>query len=184
VDPTDGDETPPDLPRTPTRPWCLFRCGRAAYAVGLEAVAEVVEVERLVRLPQSPPHVLGLCALRREVIPVVALDRPEGGPAAAFGKLPVLIVRTARGQWGVRIDAEGTAVAEEPLDPAGPADDGSGAAFVGTVRRDDTSYAALDPEATWSGLRRGIDEWYGGTPVRDAPAGADAPSPAHPAKAG
>ncbi|MBY0395876.1 MAG: chemotaxis protein CheW, partial [Thermoleophilia bacterium] len=49
------------------RPWCFFRAGGAAYAVGLEAVSEVIEVERLVALPLCPPHILGLCNFRREV---------------------------------------------------------------------------------------------------------------------
>ncbi len=69
----------------------------AAFAVGLEAVAEVVEVERLVRLPQSPPHVLGLCALRRDVIPVVAVQRTAAEPSSRF---LVLILRTSQGGMG------------------------------------------------------------------------------------
>src|SRR5438874_1226602 len=71
----------PEPPPQPPRAWCLFRCGRATLAVGLEAVAEVVEVERLVVLPHSPPRVLGLCALRREVIPVIGLVDPGDEPA-------------------------------------------------------------------------------------------------------
>jgi purine-binding chemotaxis protein CheW len=154
----------PEPPRPPARPWCLFRCGKVPYAVGLEAVAEVVEVDRLVGLPLSPPRVLGLCALRREVIPVVGLDRGPAGPA---GRVLVLILRGARGIWGVRIDAEGTAVAEEPLDPSVPGPDGSGATFLGTVRRDGPAHAAIDPEATWRSVREGVEQWYGSPPARE-----------------
>ena len=155
------DPTALAVPPSTTRPWCLFHCCGASYAVGLSAVAEVVEVERLVRLPHSPPRVLGLCALRREVIPIVSLDREDEPRADPFARLLMLVLRTARGDWGVRIDAEGTAVAEEPLDAAIPPVDRPGVSLLGTVRRGEAVYAAIDPEATWQSLRRGVDGWYG-----------------------
>jgi chemotaxis protein histidine kinase CheA len=157
-------------PARPVRPWCLFHCGADAYAIGLESVAEVVEVERLVRLPQSPPRVLGLCALRREVIPVVSLGRPGREPASQEkpGVL-VLILRTARGIWAIQINAGGTVVAEESLD-----DDarGPGGPRLGTVRRDGASYAVIDPEVTWRDVRQGVEDWYRGPSAQDPEAGA------------
>ena len=168
MDPTDPAAAPPPTP-SPPRAWCCFRCGPASYAVGLDSVAEVVEVERLVRLPHTPPRVLGLCALRRDVVPVVALDRPESGTAGAGpGTLLVLILRHPQGAWGVRIDGEGTVVAEGPLDSAVPDADGSGLTFLGTVRPEETAYAAIDPEASWRELRRGVEVWYRSSPGRDA----------------
>jgi purine-binding chemotaxis protein CheW len=141
-------------------------------------VAEVVEVDRLVPLPLCPPRVLGLCSLRRKVIPVVGLGRAEAGPAGAPGpKVLVLVLRTARGTWGARIDGEGTAVAEEPLDPDLPFEEGAGLTFLGTVRRDDLAYAVIDPEATWRDLRGGVEHWYGNpSGCRATPAPPDAPA--------
>lgn len=189
MDPTEPDvepeptTTPAPPPARPARAWCLFRCGPAAYALGLESVAEVVEVERLVGLPQSPPRVLGLCSLRREVVPVLSLDPPGAAPAAAPGERRlVLIVRSVRGPWGVRIDGVGTVVAEAPLEAPAPPADGSGATFLGTVRRDEASYSVIDPVATWRDLRRGVDEWYAGAPGRDPVP--HAPKSPLPAKAG
>ena len=146
----------------PTRPWCLFHCGPASYAFGLESVAEAVEVECLVRLPQSPPRVLGMCTLRREVIPVIGLDRHDAELTlyAAASKVLVLILRSAHGTWAVRINAEGTVVAEEPLEESAPAGDSAGLAFLGTVRRGDAGYAVIDPETTWRNVRQSVENWY------------------------
>lgn len=156
-----ADEDGPAL--RATRPWCLFRCGNSAYALGLESVAEVVEIERLVGLPQSPPRVLGLCTLRRDMVPVIGLERQEGPPLSErspASRLLVLILRTPRGTWAVRINDEGTCVAEEPLDDPRPGDDDDGPVYLGTVRHDGKSYAVIDPEATWRKVRRGVEGSY------------------------
>lgn len=167
---------PPDGPDGPARPWCVFRCGAEPFAIALESVAEIVEVERLVGLPHSPPGVLGLCTLRREVVPVIALGGPWPDDATADGAPAlVLILKGAAGLWALRVSAEGTAVAEEPLEVAGMVSPtschGAGvrASFLGTVRRGDSDYAVIDPEATWRGVRESIDHWYAGHWGRDNP---------------
>jgi chemotaxis signal transduction protein len=151
--------------RPTRRPWCLFQSGTRTYAVALEAVAEVVEVERLVCLPQSPPQVLGLCTLRREVIPVIELDRSarDGKTPGAGSRLTVLVLKTGRGRWAIQVNSEGTTVAEEELgDPplaTAPAD-GPSLGISGTVRRGDAVYSVIDPEATWKFVRHRVEDWY------------------------
>lgn len=170
----------------PTRPWCLFRSGATGYAIGLDSVAEVVEVDRLVRLPHSPPRVLGLCSLRREVIPVIGLNDPDAAPAppspppAARAGLLVMILRTGQGTWAVLINAEGTIVAEEGLDAPAPAGSHLGPVFLGTVRRGEAVYAAIDPVATWQNVRQGVEDWYCDRMGRDT----EAPAPPAPAPVG
>ena len=153
----------------PTRPWCLFQSGPRAYAIGLESVAEVVEVEKLVRLPQSPPRVVGLCTLRREVMPVIGLGP---GLRSDAGRHTLLILRTGHGPWALEVSSEGTTVAEDSLDgtPSDPDPDSPGTAFLGTIRRGETAYAVIDPEATWRGVRAEVETWYTDQRVR-GPAG-------------
>jgi purine-binding chemotaxis protein CheW len=176
----------------PTRPWCLFRStgGVGAFAVGLEAVAEVVEVERLVWMPHSPPRVLGLCTLRREVVPVIGLEPADCSGAAAGpgqaprGKLLALILRTSQGPWAIRIAPEGTMVVEEPLEAPGHAPQTGPVptpafpvpALLGTVRRGETEHEVIDPERTWRNVRAGVESWYTdhwsrSAPSRDEPGG-------------
>jgi purine-binding chemotaxis protein CheW len=166
------DDLPTLTPSRPTRPWCLFQCGQAGFAIALESVAEVVEVERLVRLPHSPPRVLGLCALRREVLPVIGMSDPgaEPDPAASTARVLVMILRTARGTWAVRIDPEGTAVAEESLDDPVPTGAAGGPVSFGTVSRGGASYAVIDPEATWLDVRQRAEDWYCNQMGRDTAA--------------
>jgi chemotaxis signal transduction protein len=152
-------------PSGSTRPWCFFQSGMAAYAIAVEAVAEVVEVERLVRLPHSPPRVLGLCTLRREVIPVIGLDRssPASESPGVCSKVTVLILKSGRGRWAFRVNPEGTVVAKEALDdpPAATAHaNAPGLAITGTIRRAEMVYAVIDPDATWKNVRKEVEDWY------------------------
>jgi purine-binding chemotaxis protein CheW len=147
----------------PGRAWFLFRGETGAYAVALESVAEVVEVERLVSLPHSPPQVLGLCTLRREVIPIVAPDRDEWSGNTASSRISLVILRSARGRWGFRISPEGTMVIREDLEEAtarGVTRDGSDLGIAGKVRRDGEVYAVIDPDATWNRIRERVEAWY------------------------
>jgi purine-binding chemotaxis protein CheW len=155
--------TAPLPPEPPGRPWCVFHCGRHGFAVTLDAVAEVVEVDRLVRLPHAPSRVLGLCVLRREVIPVIDLDTPEsdrGVPATPPGCLAV-ILRTAQGIWAIKVNREGTAVARAiPEAAEGPSPDGRGLVCAGSIQKGDARHAVIDPEAAWRSVRAEVQDWY------------------------
>ena len=147
--------------------WCLVQIDTRPFALALNAVAEIVEAEELVRLSLCSPVVLGLCAYRRDLLPVIALlDGPTAAPAS--GRPLVLIVRGEHGSWGLKIDRGGAVVAEGPLDdrrataakPFGPA-------VIGSITRGGTTYAAIDAEATWRNVRDAIERWYKGDRGRD-----------------
>jgi chemotaxis signal transduction protein len=153
-----------DLP-CQTRPWCLFHCGTTSFAIGLEVVAEVVEADRLVRLPHSPPQVLGLCTLRREVIPVIGLAPIQPGVESAGppSRVVVLILKTGRGPWGFRVNADGTSVAEASLeDPSPHAGQATvpGLVVAGSIRKGEAVYSVIDADATWQLVRERVEDWY------------------------
>ena len=147
------------------RPWCLFQSGASAYAVRLETVAEVVEVERLVRVPLAPPRIVGLCTLRRDVIPVVELGESAIEPSADLfcTKTIVLMLRTTRGIWGVRVNAEGTMVTEENMDEFDTAENSPArpkGTRLATLRKGTVLYNVIDPETTWQDVRGSVESWY------------------------
>jgi hypothetical protein len=143
--------------------WCLFRSRSQPYAVRLESVSEVVSVDRLVRLPLGPPELMGLCTIRRDIIPVVGLV--DGRPAPVHPKMipnTVLILQAGQGIWGIGISREGIAIVDETKDEGDDAsagttdltDSGSG------IRVGDTVFAVINPEQAWSSVRTTIERWY------------------------
>jgi purine-binding chemotaxis protein CheW len=142
--------------------WCLFQVRSRAFGVPLENVAEIVAVDDLARLPLAPPRLLGLCVLRRDVIPVIELDAALPVESKLLdGKSVVLVLQGEHGHWGLRIDGEGTQVVEDdPEDPEATSDDEA----VGArrwVRRGERTYTILDPEATWRDTRSELMGRYG-----------------------
>ncbi len=155
--------SPTNMNTGPKRPWCLFQSGSEAYAVGLETVAEVVEVDRLVRIPHCPPRIVALCSLRREVIPVVDLSETptERSASSLSSKTIVLLLRTTRGTWGIPVSAEGTLVSAESMNEAKPGvRSTTRGSRMGTLCKGSTTYTVIDAEATWHEVRRSIDAWY------------------------
>ena len=110
-----------NLPRTPgsiTAPkqwFCLFRGDTGPMGVTVQSVAEVLETDTLVRLPWSPPQVLGMCSFHREVIPIVVFGPlPRDFPGRSTGRTgsgdPEKLGRRRSGHrcaaWVCRLDPE------------------------------------------------------------------------------
>jgi chemotaxis signal transduction protein len=150
-------------------PYCLFERGSHAYAVSLRDVAELVEVDALVRMGLCPPWILGLCPYHREVVPVItfAAEKGTSGLAGADpvegGNLAVetvLIMQTSQGAWGVAIDRDGTVITTERPSRHEPRPGDGELVTTGVLRQKDKEYQLIDADATWHGLRRAIVGWY------------------------
>ena len=140
--------------------WCLFQSGARPYAVRLNAVAEIVDADGLVRLPMSPPRVLGLFTLRRDVVPVLRMT--DDDPGGLDTRLVVLILRTEGGVWGIRVDRGTTVGVEEThIDPDAPPSAEDGPEGPRTIVRGGTTFAVVDPESAWREVRATIEGWYG-----------------------
>ncbi|QDV35814.1 chemotaxis protein CheW [Tautonia plasticadhaerens] len=147
----------------PSRAYCLFLSESRPLGVPLDAVAEVMEAGRLVRLPLCPGQVVGLCTYRGKIVPVVRPGDEGGGPPGGGegGGRAVLILRTGRGLWGLSIDRGGVSVEVAGEGPAGEGPPiGRGFVASGSVGRRGTSHAVLDPDRSWRGVKTEIDQWY------------------------
>ena len=98
--------------------WCLFSSGAQRFAVRLGNVAEVTLVDRFVRLPLAHPRVVGLCTIRRDVIPVFRQEAQSEStavvPSALFEpQALVLVLQTEWGKWGHLIESQDVSVVTE-----------------------------------------------------------------------
>lgn len=144
--------------------WCFFRSEAYPFAVELEVVAEVVQADRLIRLAHCPPQILGMCTVRRDIIPVLTL-RPGASSTEPAPETPVvvLVIRSDQGMWGIRIDREGTAVGDGVLSDTYPGErvaEAGPTAIVGSVRRGELVHVAIDPNRTWWNVRAAVEAWH------------------------
>lgn len=142
--------------------FCLVRCESRPLAVAVENVAEVLELDSLVRISLCPSVIAGLCPYHRQVVPVAALpgdsspwmpEAPESRPSGKADRQSVLILQTEQGVWGLKIDQGGTIIAAASPSRHEPVKGDDGTVTVGVVRHGGTDHALLDAAATWRGLR-------------------------------
>lgn len=110
--------------------YCIFQRGARDLAMPISAAREMLGVESITRVPQSPPHLIGVLNLRGELLPVVRIDSwlglPERSPAltdqiVVVERGPVIVgilvdrVRDVRTLQNDDIRQEGTMMAENPV---------------------------------------------------------------------
>ena len=152
--------------------WCLFRSGGKPFAIPLDAVVEVISVDRLIRLPLAPPGVFGLYMLRRDLTPIIRLEdclvaadsesSASASSPALIGELSVLVASTDSHLWGMIVDRGTTEVDKAPPEASGDGDLSQiripGA--CGWRQRGGVAHLAIDPRAAWQSLRSSIMHWY------------------------
>lgn len=79
-----------------------FRLGAETCGVDILRVKEIRGWSAVTRIPQSPPHVLGVLNLRGAVLPIIDLRRRFGLEAAEFSALTVIIVLSVQTTEGLR----------------------------------------------------------------------------------
>ena len=70
----------------------VFGVDRSAYAISVERVREIVRMKRLTRIPRAPAWLLGVIALRGEVVEVVDLRQRLGLGASTLNRFNRIIV--------------------------------------------------------------------------------------------
>lgn len=107
-----------------TEPMYLtFTVGDETYGVPLERVLEIVVMQAITRIPDTPPYVKGVINLRNKVIPVVDARARLGLPAVAYDPRTCIVVLQV-GVWpvGVVVDRvrDVTAIPADATQPPPP----------------------------------------------------------------
>jgi purine-binding chemotaxis protein CheW len=99
-------------PRAPAAggKYLTFVLGLEEYGVPVLKVREIIKVMDITRVPQVPPHVLGVINLRGKVIPVIDLRRKFGLSAQEYDARTCIIVadvklESAKVMMGVVVDS-------------------------------------------------------------------------------
>lgn len=80
--------------------YLVFQLGREEFAVRVLKVREIMGVQDITALPQTPAHVKGVINLRGKVIPVVDLRLKFGLPEQEYTQRTCIIVVQVRGEGG------------------------------------------------------------------------------------
>jgi purine-binding chemotaxis protein CheW len=95
---------------TASRQVLTFSLDAETYGVDILRVQEIRGWSAVNRIPQTPPHVLGVMNLRGSIVPIIDLRVRFNQPSAEFTPLTVIIVmsiRTAQGltEFGLVVDS-------------------------------------------------------------------------------
>ncbi len=79
-----------------------FVLGSETYGVDILRVQEIRGWSAVTKIPNSPPHVLGVLNLRGSIVPVVDLRKRFSLEQAEYTAITVIIVLSVRGEAGRR----------------------------------------------------------------------------------
>lgn len=68
---------------SPTDKFVTLGVGHETFAVGVEAVREILDFRPMAALPNAPPFLMGIIDVRGQAVPVINLSRRLGLPAQA-----------------------------------------------------------------------------------------------------
>jgi purine-binding chemotaxis protein CheW len=97
-----------------------FRVGEERYLVELSSVKEVVRVQKMTRMPNSPAGIEGVIDLRGVFVPILDLRRRLDAPADEPGPRARIIVTVARGHVAGLLVDELLPVTRVPLEKIKP----------------------------------------------------------------
>lgn len=83
--------------------YLVFHLGREEFGIRVLKVREIMGVQDITAVPQTPAHVKGVINLRGKVIPVVDLRLKFGLPEAAYTQRTCIIVVQVKAEAGVML---------------------------------------------------------------------------------
>lgn len=143
--------------------YCVFQADGAVWAVPAASVREITDAVPIVKVPESPPQMVGVCHVRMEFVPVLNLQ----GVIGEWGQQSVspeylLIFDGSEGPWALQIQR---ALSLQTLEIAinGSGQDGStqNTAVLGTATFADGVIRIIDPATLYRSATEILDAQWG-----------------------
>lgn len=83
--------------------YLVFHLGEEEFGIQVQKVREIMGVQDITQVPQTPPHVKGVINLRGKVIPVVDLRLKFTMPAREYTQRTCIIVVQVSGEHGIML---------------------------------------------------------------------------------
>lgn len=135
---------------------CTFWLDGRCFGISVTDVQEVVQYQRLTRVPLSRPEVSGLLNLRGQILTAVDLRRRMELPDRPEGQDPMnIVIRTDDGAVSLLVDKIGDVVEVEPGSFESPPDTLTGVArdfITGAYKLDGFLLLELDTRCVLAGL--------------------------------
>jgi purine-binding chemotaxis protein CheW len=85
--------------------YLAFHLGAEEFGIPVLSVREIMGLQDITVVPQTPPHVRGVINLRGKVIPVIDLRLKFGLPSGEYGRrTSIIVVRLGEVMMGVIVD--------------------------------------------------------------------------------
>lgn len=86
----------------------IFKLAGAEYGINVLNVQEIIRPLKLVKLPNSPDYVLGICELRENIIPVIDLKQVLNlGKVKETEETRIIIIKEVGEVLGLLVDEVG-----------------------------------------------------------------------------
>src|SRR5215469_826105 len=83
-----------------TGKYLTFQLGREEFGVRVLKVREIIGMQEITAVPQTPAHVKGVFNLRGKVVPVIDLRLKFGMPGTEYNQRTCIIVTQVEGESG------------------------------------------------------------------------------------
>ena len=109
-----------------------FKIGNEEYGIDILQVQEIQKVPKILQLPFSPEHILGVVDLRGKVIPIVDLGKKFGMLANASKSSRIIIVDISGKRIGLSIDSVSNVIKidTDKIDPPPPVVKGIASKYI------------------------------------------------------
>ena len=93
----------------------IFKLAGAEYGINVLNVQEIIRPLKMVKLPNSPDYVLGICELRENIIPVIDLKQVLNlGKVKESKAARIIVIQEAGEMLGLLVDEVGEVLRINP----------------------------------------------------------------------